>query len=642
MLRHHLECLIRIDLTNRTVKREEINSYDKFMSGMGVGEEILFNEVKPWMSPFDPGNKIIFSSGPASGTITPGSGRTAAVTKSPLTLGIASSNAGGSFSAQMKYAGIDHIVIEGRASEPSYVLIDDGAIELLNASDMIGKGVWEADDYLRAKHGNDIGSAIIGPAGENLVRFASVMIDKHRAMGRCGIGAVMGSKNLKAIAVKGTGSVRLHDEKKFFDIMDDYYDRVDRLPAFQGLMKFGTMACKPSKVRIGGYVYRHFQDIKLPEATDRNFDPQLIMEKYRKFQTSCYGCFAGCQPSFELTEGPYKGLIMEGTQFNSSFDFGSKLDIDDFAFCIKATAMCNDFGMDIDCTAEIAGWLMECYEKGLITGSDMDGMEIRFGDQENTLAIIEKMASREGVGNLLAEGIARAATFFPEPTRYYAAHLKGNALYETMSSVIAYGLGAATSTRGGTHVLGAPVCEGTISNHELAKRKFFGITTYNEPLSFEGKPEMVLHTEIITRLCSCMGICLFASDWQDMDLFSVQDMADLLYAITGVRMTEKDLADRMLGLLCLEKLFNYTHAGYTREDDYPPRRLMVEKVPSGPAKGSVLDKERWDKLLDHYYDIHGWDRLTGLPTKETLEKLGVGFLVGSLENGAKIPGHSFI
>ncbi len=640
-MEQNLVRLTSIDLTSGKKTKRETPEYGFFIGGMGVGEEILFNMVDPWCSPFDPGNKIVISSGPASGIGVPGGGRTAAVTKSPITQGIASTNAGGAFAPNMRRAGHDHVVIEGRSTKPVYILLTDGRAEILDAGFLMGKGVWDVDDQLRSIHGNDISTMVIGQAGEKLVRFASIMIDKHRAMARCGFGAVMGSKNLKAIVAKGTGRVKVHDEEALVSLLTDFYGRVDRSESFKKFMRYGTMAGVDGKVRVGGYVYRHFQDLNIPASMHEAFKPEHITQDYRIGQTTCEGCFVHCQPRYRIKDGPYEGLEMEGTQFNSSLDFGSKLDIEDFAFCIKATAMCNDFGMDIDCIAEIAGWLMECSEKGLISPTDIDGMHYGFKDQANTLKLIEKIALREGIGDLLAEGIAMAAAHFPEPTRYYAAYLKGNALYEPLSSLIAYGLGAVTSTRGGSHVLGSPLCEGSVKHHELAKRKFYGSSTYNDPLAFEGKAEMVMHTEIVTRACSCLGICIFVSDWQELSLWDETDLADLLYAVSGVRMTGKELGDRMLGLLCLEKLFNYAHAGFTRADDYPPQRLMEESVPSGPAEGSRLDRARWDKLLDSYYEIHGWDKHSSLPAKETLIKLGLGKYADALEKGAKPPGHWF-
>ncbi|SHJ76844.1 aldehyde:ferredoxin oxidoreductase [Dethiosulfatibacter aminovorans DSM 17477] len=634
--------IVRIDLTNWKEKIETTEKYSKFISGMGIGEIILYEEVEPWMSPYDPGNKIIISSGPLSGTAFPGTGRTAMVTKSPMTMGMVSSNSGGNFSAKLRFAGFEHIVFEGKSPKPVYIYIKNGKIEFYNASEIVGKTVWETDDFFRGKFGDNVQTLIIGPAGENMVRYASVMVDKHRAFGRCGVGAVMGSKNLKGVVVDGTGPVEIYDEKLFFELLDDMHNRLDRLPSMEKFIKDGTMANVTGKAQFGGYVYKHFQDLSIPKNIEDNFQPGVIAEKYRVCQSTCYGCIIGCQPRYRITEGPYAGLTMEGTQFNSSLDFGTKLDIDNFGFCIKATALCNDFGMDIDCVAETIGWLMECCEKGIITSDELDGLFPTFGDEETSLKLIRKMAYRDGIGSILSEGVARAATQFDEETKYYAMHIKGNDLYEPLRSLIGYGLGSVTSTRGGSHVLGSPLCESwSIENHELAKEKF-GINTYDKPLEYQGKPEMVKYYEIITRISSVMGICLFASDWQDMDMLGIADFIKLLKATTGIDISEEEIIRRMLALLAIEKVFNYTHAGFDRNDDYPPKRLMEEKVPTGFAKGSVLDKERWDKLLDKYYEIHGWNKDTGLPSKETLEELGLGFCIEEVEKKAKAPGHAFL
>ncbi|MDP4159599.1 MAG: aldehyde ferredoxin oxidoreductase C-terminal domain-containing protein, partial [Bacillota bacterium] len=515
-------------------------------------------------------------------------------------------------------------------------------VEFYDASKLVGKTNWETDDFLKEKFGVSIRTMAIGPAGENMVRYASITVDKHRIFGRGGVGSVMGSKNLKAVAISGTGYVELSDEKLFFEMLDDMYKRLDSLPSMQKFMQHGTLCNVAGKAKHGGFVFRHFQDLAIPEHMVETFEPETVADKYRVGQTACFGCVIGCQPRYTITEGPYAGLTMEGTQFNSALDFGSKLDMDDFGFCIKATAMCNDLGMDIDVVAETLGWLMECCEKGLLTSEELDGLSPTFGDQETALKLINKMAYREGVGAILAEGVARAATEFSKRAKYYAIHIKGNDLYEPLSSLIAYGLGSVTSTRGGSHVLGSPLCESAgITDHELAFKKF-GVTTYNEPLKFNGKPQLVKYYEIVTRMCSCMGACLFASDWQEIHLLGPEDFTKLLKATTGVDLTVEEFSNTMLALLAMEKVFNYNHAGFDRSDDYPPKRLMEEKVPSGFAKGSVLDKERWDKMLDEYYEIHGWDKETSLPTKETLKNLGLEFCIDDIDLKAQPPGRAFL
>lgn len=634
--------ILRIDLTTGNQRHENTAKYEYWIGGIGIGEKILYDEVKPWMSPYDPGNKIIVSTGALSGTPFPGSGRLAAVTKSPMTMGITSGNAGGEFAAELKYAGFDHIVIDGHSPAPVYLWICDGKAEIRDAHELMGKDAWETDDWLKKQHGENVKTMCIGQAGENMVRFACATVDRHRIFGRCGFGAVMGSKNLKAIAVQGSGGVEIFDEKGFFDALDDMHQRLETREKIKPFLKYGTLACVPGKYDTAGFSYRHSQDLHIPEKMRKLLEPDTVCEKFRVCKSACFGCAIGCQSRYSITDGPYKGLTMEGTQFNSILNFVSKLDINDFAFCIKATTLCNTWGMDIDVVAEILGWAMECCEKGILDANDFDGLEPKFGDQKVALELIRKMAFRDGVGAVLAEGVARASTAFNLNSKYYAMHIKGNDLYEPLRSAIGYGLGCVVTTRGGSHVLGSPLCESSkISDHEFALKKF-GITTYNQPLSFDGKPELVMHYEILTRMCSCIGMCIFASDWQEIHLLGFEEMTNLLNVSSGMKLTVEEFKKRMLALLNLEKVFNYTHAGFDRNDDYPPKRLMEEAVASGPAKGSVLEKERWDKMLDIYYDIHGWSRENGMPTPETLRDLKLDFAIDDLSKKAQAPGHAFL
>lgn len=634
--------ILRVDLSTGKMRTENTAHYRRWIGGMGVGEKILYDEVKPWMTPYDPGNRIIISTGALNGTIFPGSGRINAVTKGPMTMGIASGNAGGYFSAAMKYAGFDHIVLGGRSVKPVYLWVYDGEATLLDATPIIGKTVTETDDWLKWNHGKQTRTFSIGPAGENLARCACVMVDKHRAIGKGGFGAVMGSKNIKAIAVQGSGGVSVYDESGFFGEVDTMYRRVERDHRFQDFLKFGTLAGVRAKSDFGAYVYRHGQDLNIPEEMCAEMEGKSACVKYREGKSACAGCMIGCQNRFRIQSGSYAGLVMEGSPVNSTQDFASKLDISDFTFVIKATALCNDLGMDIDVAGEVVGWAMECFEKGILRAQDFDGLEPRFGDQKVALELIRKMAYRDGVGAILSEGVARASAALSEESRYYAGHMKGNDLYETMRSVIGFGLGAAVSTMGGGHVLGSPLTEtARIDDHELAFAKF-GVTTYNDPRTYSGKPELVKYYEILTRACSSMGLCLFASDWEELHLLDLEDINRLLKVSTGIDISVEDFKNTMLALVSLEKVFNYTHAGFTRVDDYPPQRFFEEKAKTGSAKGACLDKQKWDDMLDVYYDIHGWNRENGLPTPETLRSLGLEFAITDLSKPAQTPGRSFL
>lgn len=628
--------LLRVDLTTGRMTEESAEPYRDWVGGIGAASKILYDEVKPGTDAFDPENRLIIACGALSGTPCPGTGRIAAVTKSPVTGGIVSGNSGGGFAPAMRYAGYDYLVFEGAAATPVYLYIKGGRAELRDASFIAGCDVKTANDRLEAVHGRTISTMCIGPAGENRVRFGCITVDRYRVIGKCGFGAVMGSKRLKAIVADGSvGQIPVRDAGAFLAEIDKLYRAIETAPGLQNFLKIGTLCCTPGKYRVGGFSYRHGQDLNISEDMLNKFEGYGLCDKYRVRMTSCAGCMMGCQNRHRITEGPYAGLEMEGTPFNSIFNFGTKLDIDDYAFCIEATWLCNNLGMDMDSVAEILGWVMECTEKGLMTSEELDGLTMAFGRQDTALELIRKIAYRDGAGDVLAEGAARAALVFRPETDYYASYVKKNELFELVRPLVGYGLGALTSTRGGSHVLGSPVCEAGLFNDEERKLAFskFGVTTFNDPQAYEGKPEIVYYYESLTRACSSVGLCLMACDWQEIHLLDLDGIAALLNAVDGRGVTGKDLQYRMMALLNLEKVFNYAHAGFTRRDDMPRERLFREAVLSGPARGLTLDRDKWNRMMDHYYDLHGWDRESGLPTAETLTYYGLASAIDQIQTG---------
>ena len=634
--------ILRVNLSTGAMRTESAQPYADYIGGIGVGEKILYDEVKPWMSAYDPGNRLIICTGALSGTPCPGTGRIAAVTKSPLTTGIASGNSGGHFAPALRYAGYEYIVFEGRSPRPVYLYLENGRAQLLDACMLCGKRVWETDDYLTKTHGSNVSTMCIGPAGENLVRFACITVDRHRVIGKCGFGAVMGSKNLKAIAAQGDGAVPVADPEGFLTKLDDIYSRIDGNEDYAGFMAYGPISGVPGKYRVGGFSYRHGQDLNIPYSmVEHGYNAERIRAAYRVCMTSCAGCMVGCQPRYRFTDSAYQGLEMEGAPFNSVVNFGTKLGVENYPFCAQATHLCNDFGMDMDVAGELIGWVMECVEKGLLTPEQLDGMEPHFGDEASSLKLIEKIAYRDGAGAVLAEGVARASLALNPAASYYGIHMKGADQYEVMRPLIGYGLGVAVSTRGACHVLGSPLCESmSFKDPALAEAKF-GVKTFNDPRAYEGKPEIVKYYEILHRACSSVGLCLFISDWEEIHLLDCGDIAELLRLVSGREIDAPRLSDAMLRLVYLERMFNYTHAGFTRKDDMPRPRLFEEAARSGPAKGVKLDLDRWNAMLDRYYRLHGCDAETGLPTEETLKKYGLEFAVPDLRRPAQAPGRAF-
>ncbi|MDW7740068.1 MAG: aldehyde ferredoxin oxidoreductase family protein [Bacillota bacterium] len=624
--------ILWVNLTAGTFSTEPTEHYKEWLGGSGISQWIMYRDTKPWMAPFDPAVPFIVGTGPLTGTLAPTSGRFNVDAKSPLTLGTGSSNAGGYVGPEIKFAGFDHIMIKGKAARPVYLFIEDGEAKIYDADHLWGKTTWETVDMIQADFEDpELQVMCIGPGGENLARGASIMVNKNRAFGRCGMGAVMGSKNLKAIAVRGSGTINIAEPERFMAAVNRVRDSYQISPITENFIRYGTLSIVDIKSKSSGFPYRNFQDLNIPEEMERNFNPETIKQKYAERITSCFACPLPCQRYFYVKEGPHAGLKTEVAQFESMVDFGSKMDIDDFSFCLKATALCNQYGLDVDLPGSTIAWAMECYEKGILTEKHFDGLKPAWGDAGVALELIRKIAYREGVGDILAEGVARAADIMGEDTRYYAFHIKGQDLYEPLRSTIGWALGACTATRGGGHTTGCPLCEiNPKLNQDLVKEKF-GLEQLGGPLDYEGKVELVHYYEILHRLNNSFGLCHFGTDWLDLNHPGIKEVSELFVAATGSELNVEQIKRNALRILNLEKVYNYIHAGFDRKNDYPPLRDMEEPVPSGAAKGFRLEKERFDQMLDEYYSGHGWDIKTGLPTRERLVELGLDNLADDLD-----------
>lgn len=638
-IKHHgyVGKILRVDLNTGTFTNESTEDYKEWLGGSGVGQWVIYNEVKPWVTPYDPDNRLVIGTGPLSGTIAPTASRITADTKSPVTSGVGSSNAGGHMAAEIKFAGYDHIIVGGKSGKPVYLWIQDGNVKLRDASHIWGKSTWETVELIRSELGDSkIQVLCIGPAGENLVRAASIMVNKNRALGRCGVGAVMGSKNLKAIAVRGTGPVEVADPDKFFQVVDRMHEKYNNSKTTEAYTKYGTIGAVRNRVNFSSIAYKNFLDLNIPQEMVKTFDPDRINEEYKERNISCFACPIACSRIFSIKRGAYAGLKTEGTQFESLVDFGGKLAVNDFSFVIKATALCNQYGLDVDLPAGTIAWAMECYEKGLLTEKQFDGLKPLWGDQRVILELIRKMVYREGVGDILAEGVARAADIMGEETRYYAIHIKGQDLYEPLRFAIGWALGACVSTRGGGHTTGSPTCETSLDLDQKLSKETYGTDTFNQPISYEGKEKLVRYHEMLHRLNNSLGICHFGT--KDVTNPGFPEISELYNAATGNALAVEDLQRASLRILNLEKAFNILHAGFDRSDDYPPRRAMEEAIISRAAGGKEfkIEKEKYDALLDKYYDMHGWDRKTSFPTRKCLENLGLQKVADDLERAGRL------
>jgi aldehyde:ferredoxin oxidoreductase len=372
--------------------------------------------------------------------------------------------------------------------------------------------------------------------------------------------------------------------------------------------------------------YKNFQETIIPEKLFKAIDPRKLIEKY-KIGRSCFpACPIGCGQVLYLYDGKFRGLKVEKSQWEAFSTLQTRLAVDDPQFVIMANALANQLGVDVDMVGGTIGWAIECFEKGIISEKDTGGIQLTWGNVDQIIELIKMICYREGFGNLLAEGCTRASEVIGRNSYYYCMQIKKQELYEPLRGAMAWALGTAVSTRGGGHTTGVPGFETTRNLDPKRMSNLYGIKPEDvDPLEYEGKPEIVFFTEILQRVANCLGICHFNTIWFDLDYIGLEDMAELYSSATGIDITADEFKTITLRQLNLEKIFNIRHAKFDRKDDLPTARDLSEPIPSGKLAGWKIDVDKWNKMLDKYYELHGWDKKNGYPRKETLDDLGIGY-----------------
>ena len=391
------------------------------------------------------------------------------------------------------------------------------------------------------------------------------------------------------------------------------------------MSKWGAKSAVKAKNKVCSVPYKHFQEGHVNDL--KGWDEKSFL-KYEVKRFGIKGCPISCRQIYHITDGPYAGTIGEAVESNTVQDFGLKLGIREPTAIIKAHIMCNEYGMDIDTVAESVAWAYECYDRGLINKSDTDGLELYWGNHQALITLIDKIAAREGFGDVLAEGVVRASQIIGRGTSKYAMAMKGQDLYEDLRMPKGWALGAALATRGGGHCSGAPIVEFAAgkSNAEILSpqlaEKLYGVSTAIDPSAYEGKAKLVAYHERLHAVLNSIGMCFFNSIWEGYELLDEDDIAQLLNAATGWDLDRYELLNIGERIHNLERMFNYKHAKLDRKDDYPPARFMEEKIKNGPSKGDSMDRKKFDEMLDENYQLHGWT-VQGIPKEETIIKLGL-------------------
>jgi len=592
---------LRINLSKGTAVLEatDMDMAHDYIGARGMGGKILSDEVDPKADALGPDNKLIFAPGPLTGTFAPSAGRFNVITKSPLNGTIAASNSGGVFGPELKYAGYDAIIIEGQSKKPVYLWIKDDVVEIRDASGMWGLNTPDTTEAVRAATDEDAKVACIGPAGENLSLMGCIMNEMHRAAGRTGVGAVMGSKKLKAIAVVGTGSVDVADKAAFkADVMAARKKIQDNPVGGAGLKAYGTNVLVNILNESGALPTRNFQDGHFPNADKIGGETlaanQLVRPK------GCFSCIISCGRVTKVDNPLYAGMG-EGPEYETAWGFGADCDIDNLDAITKANFMCNEYGMDTIAMGATIACAMELYERGYITKEDTDGIDLTWGNVPAMVEMVRKTGEGEGFGKRLAEGSYRLAESVGHPELSMTVKKQEMPAYDPRG-VQGIGLNYATNNRGGCHVRGY-----TIAVEVLGQ----GAPT--DPRVTEGKAGLTVAFQNLTAALDASGACLFCT-------FGIggEELAGMVSDLTGYTYTLDDFVQAGERIWNNERMWNLNN-GYTNAEDTLPERLLTEPIKTGPAKGEV---SRLGEMLPEYYNLRGWDEV-GVPSATKLEELSL-------------------
>ena len=609
---------------NLTTGKIEPCEYDAalavgYLGGNGFGTRLLWEQVGPEVDPLAPESLLIFATGPLCGTLVPNSGRMEVVAKSPLTGIYGDANAGGFFGPELKFAGWDTIVVTGQAPHPVYLAISDERVELCDACDLWGLTTSQTETTIRRAWGDPrVKTATIGPAGENRVRFAAIQITPQRSAARCGLGAVMGSKNLKAVAVRGRGPVRVADPARFHDLAVDFHRRIRTNALFPAVSAHGTPGIVSLMDALGRFPTRNFQMGSFPEVD--KISAEALEARAFVRHLACFGCPVGCDKLYCLPDGSHAGLALHSVEYETLNALGACLWNANLDAALAANRLCDELGMDTISAGRAISFAMELWEEEILNLDDTGGLALYWGDMDVVFQLLGMIARREGFGALLAEGTRHAAQAIGRGAEQYAMHVKGLEIAaQDGRAQRSMGLAHATSSRGADHLKAFPTIDETGYPDEGRRR--YGeqyLPEIVDPLATKHKPMLVKDGEDFGAVVDSVGVCKSGGTFVMAELYW-PDIAAALEAATGIEMPVERLKRIGERIYNLQRCYNVWH-GISRADDRLPRRFADEPSPSGNARGQVIDLE---PMLDEYYRLRGWDLAIGWPTAEKLHELGL-------------------
>ncbi len=603
---------LRINLSTGEMMVESVAEQVRmdFVGGRGFGINYLYQELTPGIDPLGEHNKLIVLNGVLAGTTAQAVSRWMVYTKSPLTGALARSVAGADFGAWLKFAGYDFIIVEGKADTPVYIHLTSDSCQIHDAGDLWGKDTRETQDWLGQRHGRDTRIACIGPAGENLVKYAAI-VSGRRTAGRCGTGTVMGSKKLKAIAITARRSLHLHDPAGFKQLAKEQIDLIHASKAYHHHKEMGTTTTQDVTNNMGIFPVRNFRYGRLLDYE------KLMGDEYRKLRTGefgCYSCSARCGKAHFVPDGPYAGAYSEGPEYETIWAFTGPIESPHVEATIAADQLCDDLGLDTISTGNCIGFAYELYEKGILTKGDTAGLELTYGNHSPMIALVKKIALREGIGDILAEGSMRAAAIIGKGAEAYALHVKGLELpgYEPRGAK-SQGFSYATSNIGAAHTYG------------YARQEIFGATEPRAVDRFaeEDNADIVVFNQDQTAMREVGIVCSFAGGWGWLPRL----LGKMLVAVTGIEQFADSEYLQRVGerIVNLERAFN-VREGFNRQQDNLPRRMLSEPLLTRGAPGEGQMVRDLDKFLDRYYQVRGWTE-DGIPSPQKLNELGLSYVL---------------
>ncbi|MEM2896905.1 MAG: aldehyde ferredoxin oxidoreductase family protein [Candidatus Bathyarchaeia archaeon] len=591
--------ILRIDLSRSKIKTQRVHEVfiKKYIGGRGWGARIVWDEIPKNVKPFDEENKLIIANGPLTGTMTIGSGKTSVCSISPLTNYYGDSNVGGMFGTELKQAGFDALILEGSSKKPVYLWINDGRVEFKDAQHLWGKGCFQTEGEIKRELGDSsVRVACIGQAGENLVKFASINCDFGRQAGRCGMGAILGVKKVKAIAVKGSLGVQPADPEEALKIFEEALDYILshkdlKIWRRQGTMQVINWSNENSALPTKNFQFNSYEEFQ-------KINGEALEDEVKIGNSSCFGCPICCG---QLSMVKSSRIVVEGPEYETAGMLGSNCALNSIEDIAHANYICDDLGLDTISTGALVAFAMECFEKGILSQEDI-GFKLDFGNKEGMFKLIEMIARREGIGNLLAEGVKKASEKLGKGSESYAMHVKG-------LEISAYEHRAAQAM-----ALAYASCD-IGAHHNRAWAITYDVKVGRESYG-EDKVKWVIYLQHLRPMFDCLGVCRFP--WVEFGL-DPEYYARFFKAITGFNASLNDLLKASERVYNLTRIINVSR-GMSSKEDWLPERDFKDPIPTGPFRGMMLDRRKFDEMIKTYYKIRGWNEL-GIPLKKTLIEL---------------------